>query len=406
MASDGRRLREAAARYGPSLDHIARRYTNPVTGQRLSGEALILKTLEGESRALSNPEAAARAVSSAGARKWGQFMPGTRAEMVKRFGVDPWRSPEEAVKAMSLHLRGKLGHRPGLEGYNPGDSSYPSYILGQRVGKPLGDRTRRGGFGSTAAARGVPGGGSRAPLMDATSGIAGQLRALSQQMAQPAPASLPSQGVPAPEFAAQAVLPEAYMPVGSMGVSAPAQPDGLGSHLEAIARQAEAVSFGTPEPAGGGQPGSAGGGGSRSAAPGELRLGGRYRGTQGVARQLQRIGGQGLVVSSDKRDNQNPYSGDDSDHDYGNKDAYAVDLATPGVQVPDRAKDRAAFEIMRALGDKKYKLGQAIDTQRGVFNIRTANGGVVRVQVIYRGSGDAYGGNHLNHIHVGVKRLR
>ena len=65
--------------------------------------------------------------------------------------------------------------------------------------------------------------------------------------------------------------------------------------------------------------------------------------------------------------------------------------------------DRAAFRIMHELGFKSYKLREPIDTSRGVTTI-THDGHRFRVQVIYRGAGPAFGGDRLNHIHIGVKR--
>ena len=54
MASDLQRIVAAAQRYGPTVDRIAHRYTNPVTGKALSGTALLLKVMQGESSALSD----------------------------------------------------------------------------------------------------------------------------------------------------------------------------------------------------------------------------------------------------------------------------------------------------------------------------------------------------------------
>ena len=66
--------------------------------------------------------------------------------------------------------------------------------------------------------------------------------------------------------------------------------------------------------------------------------------------------------------------------------------------------DKAALRIMHQLGFKSYQLKEPINTSRGVTTI--AHGGHrFRVQVIYRGSGANFGGNHLNHIHIGVKRV-
>jgi hypothetical protein len=61
-------------------------------------------------------------------------MPGSRQTAIDRYGIDPWRSADEAVHAAALHLRGKINGSKGLEGYNPGMPTYPQYILDQKVG--------------------------------------------------------------------------------------------------------------------------------------------------------------------------------------------------------------------------------------------------------------------------------
>jgi hypothetical protein len=111
----------AAKRYGskPGFNQMAqKRY-------HISGPELLAKLAKGESGFSMG------AVSSAGARGGTQFMPGTRADFIKRFGVDAWKNPDSAVHAAALYL----AHDPrGLAGYNPGMGSYTSYILGQKVG--------------------------------------------------------------------------------------------------------------------------------------------------------------------------------------------------------------------------------------------------------------------------------
>jgi hypothetical protein len=130
---------------------------------------------------------------------------------------------------------------------------------------------------------------------------------------------------------------------------------------------------------------------------------GAFLGTQSVALSLAAIGhALGLQTTSEKRNNTNPHSGRDSDHDHRNKDAYAYDISDGSAPTP--GMDRAAFRIMHELGFKAYKLRQPIDTTQGVTTINR-DGHRFRVQVIYRGSGPAFGGNHLNHIHIGVKRV-
>lgn len=116
---------QAAQKYGsdPSFDAWSRRTYG------ISGPALLAKVAKGESNDSMG------AVSSAGARGGTQFMPATRQDYIARYGVDPWKSPDQAVHATELYL----GHdKRGLAGYNPGDPSYTDYILGQKVGNVSG----------------------------------------------------------------------------------------------------------------------------------------------------------------------------------------------------------------------------------------------------------------------------
>lgn len=124
-------------RDGGELDKLSRKLYG------ISGTALLAKLIKGESGDRNE------AVSSAGARGKGQFMPGTRQEVLRKFGVDPWKDSDSAAKAASLHLRGKLGHNVGLAGYNPGGGqSYVNYILNQKVGD-----VRQGGRAPAGAAK-------------------------------------------------------------------------------------------------------------------------------------------------------------------------------------------------------------------------------------------------------------
>ena len=112
---------------------------------------------------------------------------------------------------------------------------------------------------------------------------------------------------------------------------------------------------------------------------------GAFMGSQAVAQSLAAIGhGLGLKTTSEKRQNANPFSGSRSDHDFGNKDAYAYDISDGSAPTP--GMDKAALRIMHQLGFKSYRLKEPINTSRGVTTI--AHGGHrFRVQVIYRGSG-------------------
>lgn len=135
--SDKARIMAAVRRYGPTVDRVAAKYG-------ISGSALLAKLVKGETN-FTHKRGGRLTTSSAGARGAAQFMPETRAAFIKRYGVDAWASPEEAVHAASIYLR-----KSGLAAYNPGMKSYSSYILGQHVGDV--------GSGPVAAPGALPGG--------------------------------------------------------------------------------------------------------------------------------------------------------------------------------------------------------------------------------------------------------
>ena len=102
---------QAAQRYGPLVNQIAQGYRDPYTGHPLSGTALLLKLSKGE-----NNLQMGGAPSSAGARGATQFTPGSRDVVIQKFGIDPWRSYDEAFHAAALHLRGMVNGQQGLQG--------------------------------------------------------------------------------------------------------------------------------------------------------------------------------------------------------------------------------------------------------------------------------------------------
>lgn len=136
----------------------------------------------------------------------------------------------------------------------------------------------------------------------------------------------------------------------------------------------------------GNKPLSAGGAGS----PGLTPSGG-WGGSEGPAMALARL--SGLTITSSKRGTRSTASGGTSDHWVGNTNAYAVDLGWGGSS-PTAQADAAASRIVAALGGSA-----SWGSSGGVFNT-TLNG--LRFQVIYRSN---VGGNHFNHIHVGVKKV-
>jgi hypothetical protein len=112
-----RAYREAAERWGYLAEGQAHKYGQP------NGATLLVKIASGESGFKMG------AVSSAGAKGATQFIPSTRQSYISQYGVDPWKSPDEAIHATALFLK-----HTGFAGYNPGGGQgYISYILGQPV---------------------------------------------------------------------------------------------------------------------------------------------------------------------------------------------------------------------------------------------------------------------------------
>lgn len=126
----------AHTRLGRKFDRFSRRRYG------ISGKRLAAKQTAGESGGRMG------AVSPAGARGATQFMPATRQEMIRRFGIDPWRSPKEAEAAL---MRYDLEH--GVGGYNPGMPTYTKYVLGTKI-SPGNFRALQGGG---TAGGGTPG---------------------------------------------------------------------------------------------------------------------------------------------------------------------------------------------------------------------------------------------------------
>jgi hypothetical protein len=116
----------------------------------VSGGALAAKQTAGEFGGRS-VRTGRGVVSSAGARGPGQFIPSTRQEMIKRFGIDPWRSDKEAIQAL---MRYDLEH--GVGGYNPGMPTYTNYVLGQKVNQ-ADLRAIRGGSSAASGTMSLPG---------------------------------------------------------------------------------------------------------------------------------------------------------------------------------------------------------------------------------------------------------
>lgn len=120
-----------------------------------------------------------------------------------------------------------------------------------------------------------------------------------------------------------------------------------------------------------------------------------WAGTQAICEALSAdFPTLGLQAISRKRDRRLTTGGSVSDHWTGNHEAYAIDWSNGGSPTPQM--DQAAVNVMARLG--RPHNGQAKLEYSG---IHTINGLRVRVQVLYR---TQVGGNHDNHVHLGVER--
>lgn len=310
----------------------------------VSGAMLAAKTVAGEFGGRST-KSGRGVVSSAGARGPAQFIPSTRAQYMKQYGIDPWADDRQAIEAMVRHHM-----NTGVEGYNPGMPTYKDYILGQKIVAEDRKGIRQRGAG-------------RAPSTDV---------------------ELEQRVIPGQSFEAERQAARRDLLLGG-----PLNLKRLLDYKAATRSLAD-----VPERVVSGDitvrrdPGAPMKVKRRSG--GAPRAGGSFSGTTRPVIELAKIGHSfGLRTSSGKRDTVSTSSGNVSDHYRGNTSANARDLAG---SVPDM--DRAAVAIARRLGLKGYKKGQPLEATV------TRNG--IRYQVLYR---THTGGNHFDHIHVGARRV-
>jgi hypothetical protein len=366
----------------------------------ISGAALLAKLGKGEGNSAggrNNP-------SSAGALGTYQFMPGTRAEVLRQTGADAYGSPAQSTRAARIYVR-----RGGLlENYNPGGGqAYVDYILGQKVGNVNaggGSGGRRRAGRSPAAPPG-PSGALRGPvsLQDPSTGIGAQegsqglaaLLAASQLEKPQIPVTPPA----TPAFSSERFLamPEGYQ-APFAGAPQPKSP-GLTELLE-LARGAQGTEGpdGLPVPEGGAdfypapkrpartprgtRTGTRGrGGGSVRFAPGADRPGARTKpAVKKFVRQVSAIYGEPLTVGTGTRHSQYTVDGNVSQH----WDGAAADIPARG-----KALTRMGQAALIAAGaDPKWARRQ----KGGLYNI---NGR----QIIFN---TTQGGDHWDHLHVGV----
>lgn len=129
----------SGTKLGRRYDRFARRRYG------VSGPVLLGKTNAGEAGGRSTKSGPI--VSRAGARGPFQFMPGTRQEMMDKYGLDPYKNDRQAVRSAARYQLQR-----GVEGYNPGMPTYKDYILGQKLNREdrralRGGPSRSGGSG-------------------------------------------------------------------------------------------------------------------------------------------------------------------------------------------------------------------------------------------------------------------
>jgi hypothetical protein len=381
--------RRAALRYGPSVRAVARRYVNPYTGRPLTGAALLLKLASGESGFNSS-------ANSGKAQGRTQFTPGSRRIAIQKYGVDPLSSIDAAYHAASLHLRGLINGSKGLEGYNPGMASYPSYILHQKVG-------RTGGAGRQGAQGGGGGAGGGSPAIPGSPGTPGAqnvpvgsvdptaLLALLGQRRAPAQ----SAGLAPPAFSARPQLPQgAQVPASGGG---PAPPLDVNAVLDTIRTVGGNVDLAPGMAPTAGRPGTSavtGGIGSTATgrgrgrvvlAPGADRAGVRTRGdVLNFAREVSGIAGETLRIGTGSNHSRLTVNGTVSDHWRGE-----------GADIPKRGR-----ELIR--------IGQAALIAAGMDpkKARKQTGGGFNVgdwQIIFNTDAPGWG-DHTTHLHIGRRR--
>lgn len=131
-----------------------------------------------------------------------------------------------------------------------------------------------------------------------------------------------------------------------------------------------------------------------SAKPTSGGIGNDWAGSMPVLLNLTRpikgpSGKGGMTVGNNKRDRQSTASGNISDHWKGHKGAYAEDLSGPVANM-----DQAAKDLMKLLG---------VDYNGKSELVWNKNIDGYRVQVLYR---TMEGGDHFDHIHIGVESLK
>jgi hypothetical protein len=330
--------------------------------------------------------------SPAGAVGIAQIMPAT----ARGWGVnplDPKASLDAAARNMASYVKKYGSYENALRAYNAGPGAIQASKGYAETNNYV--RTILGGRSPSTSGVGSGGGGGGGGRTVTTPK---HLAFDPGAVAQAAQISLPQRGQrqitapTAPSFAAKAVTanPQTAQMPEAIPVTSSDQPVRFeaGAALEALGRL-QGASGGTATVGGekvktGGAPGAA------PKATGALKPGGGWAGTERPVNTLTSLAKTfGLDKTSGKRSTVMTASGNVSDHYAGNKTADAADLGGSVGQM-----DKAAVALARRLGISDYKPGQTL--------VRSVVKNGLRYQLLYRTN---IGGNHFNHIHVGVKRV-
>jgi len=346
--------------------------------------------------------------SPAGAIGIAQIMPAT----ARGWGVnpnDPVASLNAAAKNMAGYVKKYGSYRNALIAYNAGPGAvgrgslpsetqnYIRTILGGRTPGTSSVRSGGGGGGGSSAG-GSTGGSTATPDFGTQQSQLPLIQALTQaQSAGPAPVS-----VQAPDFSAHAVMPAGFGTVSGGGGPAPGPDIGaLAAAVKTLGGDVpQATAQGQDTPAtdhpstdvSGNYPGLKGG---VKFNPNADRPGVK---TQAITKEfLSRVAGfshRTISVGTGTNHNRMTTSGNVSDHWTG----HAADLPMP---VDSKIGDLTAAHALEAAGvpwSEAYKMAR----KGGVFNITPKSGQFKghRVQVLWK---TMVGGNHHNHVHVGIR---
>lgn len=343
--------------------------------------------------------------SSANAKGLTQFIPGTAAAY--HVNTRPGHAQSQLTGAAHyLHdLLKQTGNiRSALVRYSGGATGYPSTVLSRaesyRGAAKRANRGSGGAQGGSSGARGVTT-ATVTPAQIPQTANTGLAELLAAQIQHPALTSATPPQDPGFSARKSLALPAGYagVPQSSGQVS---QAPTLEQQLSAIGQQASTVlgkptvttkTTVRPGQTGGGGGSGGGGHGEVSIAPGANRAGvGVKPVVERFLRHASANAGIPIRVTTGTNHNQMTTTGNVSDH----WDGHGADIGVPWLS---RKGDRIAAGALIAAGVKPAR-ARAMARRGGLYTL-THNG--LRIQVIWKVTGAQNGGEHRNHVHVGVR---